>query len=60
MFTPKLQPVTREVSGAVRLAERELRFSVSRDGEHVERLVERRSAVGQLRISTARLRILDA
>jgi len=68
VFSPKFQPLTREVSGAVRLAERELRFSVSRDGEHVELELVRGAEVTAveprahhfLLLALARARLRDA
>lgn len=68
VFSPSSLPLTREIAGSSLLAEQELRFRVSRDGEHVELdlvnaagviNIEPRVHLGLL-LTLARARIADA
>lgn len=68
VFSPKFLALTREVSGAARLDEHQLRFLVSRDGEHVELELVREGGVPPIEarahlfllLALARARLTDA
>jgi hypothetical protein len=68
IFSPKLLAHTREIGSAARLDEHQLRFLVSRDGEHVELELRREAAVTPIEarahqfllLALARARLADA